>query len=50
MEDYKALYLFLFNGITDIVKEMEKIPDEQTEQYIMMLRQLQADAEQKFIE
>ena len=50
MEDYKVLYFFLFNGISDVVKEMEsKEPDEKIEKYIISLRQLQSDAEEKII-
>lgn len=51
VENYEQLYYFLFNGITDVVQEMENhCPDELTEQYILMLRLLQANAEERFMQ
>ena len=34
MEDYKKLYYELFNKITDIIEELEKIQQEAEERYI----------------
>ena len=34
MEDYKKLYYELFNKITDIIEELEKIQQDTEERYI----------------
>lgn len=52
METYKAMYYKLFNGITDIVAELEKshsCKPAEIEHIIFKLKQLQLDAEEIFI-
>lgn len=58
MNDYKSLYYGLFNGITDVTQSLEtlalSVNDAQLrsalEQRIIALRQLQLDAEQRYLE
>ena len=50
MIDYKPLYSFLFNGITDIIEEMEKgNNDRVVEKYIRCLKELQIGAEELYL-
>ena len=57
MTDYKSLYYSLFNGITDVTKKLEtkalSADNEQLraelEKCIVELRQLQAEAERRYI-
>ncbi len=57
MPDYRKSYYTLFNGITDVVSEMEELAQKteyascqmQLEQIILQLRKLQYDAEEQFI-
>lgn len=50
MQDYKALYFFLFNGITDIIAEMEKSEDfKDKAKFIRYLKILQAGSEELYL-
>lgn len=49
MVDYKELYHFLFNGVTDIIEIMEKEPDARLKA-LQHLKFLQAGAEEKFLQ
>lgn len=50
MEDYKALYFFLFNGISDIIKEIEKSEDfKDKAKFICYLKILQAGSEELYL-
>lgn len=57
MTNFKSLYFALFNGITDVVASLETLAlsttDDQLraaiEQRIIALRQLQLDAEERYI-
>ncbi len=50
MINYKDLYHFLFNGITDVIQEME-LPESKgdTEKFINYLKLLQNGAEEQFL-
>lgn len=47
MIDYKPLYYFLYNGITDIINEMEKNGD--NSMYSQHLKFLQISAEELYL-
>lgn len=49
MTDYKPLYYFLFNGITDIINEMDADPNSNPK-IIQYLKILQMGAEELYIE
>lgn len=48
MVDFKELYYFLFNGISDIIEIMEKEPDARLKA-LQHLKFLQAGAEEKYL-
>ena len=48
MDEYKAPYYFLFNGITDIINSMEKMSEPDIK-HIQYLQILQRGAEEIFI-
>ncbi|MBQ2823714.1 MAG: hypothetical protein IJF18_03960 [Oscillospiraceae bacterium] len=51
MLDYKELYYFLFNGITDIINALQKDDNNmQNMLTIIKLKKLQRDAEELFIQ
>lgn len=50
MIDYKPLYYFLFNGITDIINEMDEAPEKAgTAMYSQHLKLLQLAAEELYL-
>ena len=49
MVDYKQLYSFLFNGITDVIGIMENVPDVNA-QALEQLKFLQSEAEEKYLQ
>lgn len=50
MQDYKSLYFFLFNGITDIIGEMEKAENRNDNiRFIQYLKILQAGSEELYL-
>lgn len=50
MIDYKPLYTFLFNGITDIIEVMEKADNsEENAKFIQYLKILQIGAEELYL-
>lgn len=49
MVDYKKLYSFLFNGITDVIGIMENAP-EVNAQALEHLKFLQSEAEEKYLQ
>ncbi len=50
MIDYKPLYGYLFNGITDIINEMEKADNKQDNaKFIQHLKILQLGAEELYL-
>ncbi|MBO5265868.1 MAG: hypothetical protein IJX15_00395 [Ruminiclostridium sp.] len=50
MIDYKSLYFFLFNGITDIIGEMEKAENRNDNiRFIQYLKILQAGSEELYL-
>lgn len=50
MTDYKSLYYFLFNGITDIINMMESAPNKKDNvKPIQYLKLLQMGAEELFM-
>ncbi len=50
MIDYKALYSFLFNGITDVIEKVEKSDVSTTNaDCVLLLKELQADAEEMYL-
>lgn len=50
MADYKALYHYLFNCITDVIEEM-KLPENKsnTNKAIAMLMEVQKGAEEQYL-
>ncbi len=48
MDEYKAPYYFIFNGITDIINDMKKMPEPDIK-HIQYLELLQMGAEEIFI-
>ncbi|MBQ7834914.1 MAG: hypothetical protein IJ385_03955 [Ruminiclostridium sp.] len=48
MIDYKPLYYFLYNGITDIINEMEENGEESM--YTQHLKFLQISAEELYLQ
>ena len=49
MEIYKKLYLKLFNGITNIIEELEIEKDNSNSDFIEKLKGLQISAEEMYI-
>ena len=50
MIDYRALYSFLFNGITDVIEKVEKSDVSTTNaDCVLLLKELQADAEEMYL-
>lgn len=50
MIDYKSLYFFLFNGITDIIGEMENAENKNDNiRFIQYLKILQAGSEELYL-
>lgn len=48
MVDYKELYFYVFNGISDIIEIMEKEPDAKLKA-LQNLKLLQVCAEEKYL-
>lgn len=50
MEDYKSLYYFMFNGVSDIINLMEEAPNShENVRFIQYLKLLQAGAEELYL-
>lgn len=50
MEDYKHLYYYMFNGVSDIINLMEEAPNKKDNvKFIQYLKLLQAGAEELYL-